>query len=76
VTADGLVNCTGGEGENYGESSANDSLLHPVAPARQLHDRRLRRAACRTGNDADADLRAPYWPEPRNGGSDAPGSEG
>jgi hypothetical protein len=66
-TADGLVNRTGRGGENYGESSANNSLLHPAAPAvRQhpegwLHDRRLRRAACRTGNDAD--LRAPYWPE-------------
>jgi hypothetical protein len=43
-TADGLVNRTGRGGENYGESSANDSLLHPTG-------RRLRRTACRKGED-------------------------
>jgi hypothetical protein len=54
-TADDLVNRTGRGGENYGESSANDSLLHPAGPAVRQHpegwlrDRRLRRAACRTG---------------------------
>jgi hypothetical protein len=67
-TADGLVNRTGRGGENYGESPAND----PASPAAQQHpegwlrDRRLRRAACRTGNDTD--LRAPYWPEHVTGG--------
>jgi hypothetical protein len=55
-STDGVVNRT--VGENYGESSANDSLLHPVGPAmrqnpegwlrdRRRRRRRLRQASCR-----------------------------
>jgi hypothetical protein len=36
-TANGFVNRTGRRGENYGESSANNSPLHPTGPTARQH---------------------------------------